>query len=54
MKVNPFHSSLKETDVHHNNNACTEGNNLKWSNRVEGAGHLPLCPRCKELNDEGK
>ncbi len=48
-KVNPFRSRLPGTKVHHDNNACTEGNNIESRNRVAGTGGLPKCQRCKEL-----
>ena len=50
MKVSPFHSKLPGTKVHHNNNECTEGNNIEPENRVTGTGGLPLCKHCKKLN----
>jgi len=53
-KVSPFHSKLPGTEVHHNNNKCTEGNNIEPQNRVAGTGGLPLCDHCRRLNAEGK
>lgn len=53
-KVSPFHSKKPGTKVHHNNNKCTEGNNIESYNKVSGTGGLPLCERCKELNTQGK
>jgi len=53
-QVAPFHSSRPGTAVHHNNNKCTEGNNIESYNRKPGTGGFPLCERCKELNREGK
>jgi hypothetical protein len=49
MKVNPFHSKLPGTTVHHNDNKCTEGNNIESYNRKSGTGGLPLCSHCKRL-----
>ena len=54
MRVAPFHSKLEGTKVHHDNNKCTEGNNIESYNRKEGTGGLPLCYHCKSLNAEGK
>jgi len=54
MKVAPFHSKRPGTVVHHNNNKCTEGNNIESYNKRPGTGGHPLCERCKELNAEGK
>jgi hypothetical protein len=48
-KVAAFHSKLPGTTVHHNDNQCTEGNNIESSNRVSGTGGLPLCSHCKRL-----
>jgi hypothetical protein len=54
-KIPPFHS-IRESDrkVYHNNNRCTEGNNIEKYNRVSGTGDRRLCEHCKRLNDEGK
>jgi hypothetical protein len=48
-KVPAFHSKLPGTKVHHNDNKCTEGNNIESHNRVSGTGGLPLCDHCKRL-----
>lgn len=48
-KVSPFHSKLPGTSVHHNDNQCTEGNNIESYNRVSGRGGLPLCSHCARL-----
>ncbi|MEU4192762.1 hypothetical protein AB0E69_12745 [Kribbella sp. NPDC026611] len=47
MKVNPFHSIL--ASVHHNNNKCTEGNNIEDRNKRSGTGGKPLCQHCRNL-----
>lgn len=47
MKVSPFHSRLQS--VHHNNNQCTEGNNIEPRNRLSGTGGKPLCGHCVRL-----
>lgn len=49
-KVSPFHSKKPGTAVHHNNNSCTEGNNIESYNKVAGTGGLPLCSHCKSLS----
>ena len=49
-KVTAFRSKLPGTKVYHNNDACTEGNNIESRNRVSGTGGLPLCEHCKRLN----
>jgi hypothetical protein len=48
-KVSPWHS-VKE-NVHHDNNQCTEGNNIENVNRREGTGGKPLCAHCSRLDN---
>lgn len=48
-KVSPYHSKKPGTNRHHNNNACTEGNNIESYNKVSGTGGHPLCSKCKTL-----
>lgn len=48
-KVPAFHSKKPGTKVHHNDNKCTEGNNIESYNKAPGTGGLPLCQRCREL-----
>lgn len=48
-KVNPFHSKRVGTEVHHDNDKCTEGNNIESYNRVPGTGGHPKCKNCKDL-----
>jgi transposase-like protein len=47
-KVAAFHS-VKQ-NVHHNNNSCTEGNNIEKENLRQGTGGKPLCSHCAKLN----
>jgi len=47
-KVNPFHS--EKQSVHHDNDSCTEGNNIEKKNRKEGTGGKPKCNHCKKLS----
>ncbi len=51
MKVSPWHS-IKATDpkVYHNNDKCTEGNNIESKNRREGTGGRPLCKHCDRIS----
>lgn len=51
-KVAAFHSE-KEA-VHHDNDKCTEGNNIEAVNRKSGTGGKRLCNRCEELSKQGK
>ena len=48
-KIAAFHSKLPGTSVYHNDNACTEGDNIESYNRVSGTGGLPLCTHCARL-----
>lgn len=54
MKIKPFRSKRGDTDVHHNNNRCTVGNNIEKENKVSGTGGRRLCKRCKDRNVRGK
>jgi len=53
MRVEPFHSKLPGTEVHHNNNKCTLGNNIESYNRRPGTGGHPLCDECRKKNAAG-
>lgn len=54
-QVSAWHS-IKATDpkVYHNNNKCTEGNNIETANRRSGTDGRPLCKHCASLNSQGK
>jgi hypothetical protein len=52
MRVNPWHS-IKQ-NRHHNNNRCTEGNNIESYYRRSGTGGKPLCHHCFTLNAQGR
>lgn len=45
----PFHSAKPGTRVHHNDNICTEGNNVERYNLRSGTGGYPLCDHCRRL-----
>jgi len=50
-KVAPFHSVKPNTpQVYHNNDACTEGNNIEKENLRSGTGGRPLCHHCARLD----
>lgn len=51
-KKAPWHSIKRP--VHHNNTACTEGNNIERENLRQGDGGKPLCKTCADLNRAGK
>jgi len=49
-KVSAFHSKLdSDRKVHHDNDKCTEGNNIEAKNRVSGTGGRPRCNHCERL-----
>ena len=54
MQVMPFYSKRKDIKVYHNNNKCTEGNNIEPENLKHGTSGRRLCERCKKLNKERK
>lgn len=48
--VPAFHSKLpSDNPVYHDNDKCTEGNNIEKRNRVSGTGGRPKCEHCKRL-----
>lgn len=50
MRVPPFHSTRRDDrKVYHNNDRCTEGNNIESYYRAPGTGGLPLCSHCERL-----
>jgi hypothetical protein len=50
-KVAPFHSiAPNDPPVHHNNDKCTEGNNIEPRNRRAGTGGHRLCSHCARLS----
>ena len=46
-KVAPFHA--EGSVVYHDNNQCTEGNNIERRNRKSGTGNKRKCAHCKRL-----
>ena len=48
-KVPAFHSKLPGTEVYHNDDKCTVGDNIESYNKVYGTGGLRLCSVCKDL-----
>jgi hypothetical protein len=50
VKVAPFHSKLpSDRNVYHDNDKCTEGNNIETYNKVPGTGGRRRCEHCAEL-----
>lgn len=49
-KVPAFHSKKpSHRGVYHDNDKCTEGNNIEKENRVAGTGGRPKCEHCARL-----
>ena len=54
-KVAAFHSKKPDArSVYHNNDKCTEGNNIERYYWAPGTGGRPLCEHCARLNAQGK
>ena len=54
-KVAAFHSVKQYTrNVYHDNNKCTEGNNIEKEYLRLGTGNRPKCEHCVRLDSEGK
>ena len=49
-KVNPFHSTHPSATVYHDNNKCTEGNNIEAKHKKPGTAGRPKCDHCKRLS----
>ena len=47
-RVAPIHSANEP--VYHNNDKCTERNNIEARNRLSGDGGKRLCEHCERLN----
>lgn len=49
-KVSPFHSTKPGArSVYHDNDKCTEGNNIERQNLASGTGGRPRCEHCVRL-----
>ena len=49
-KVSPYHSAKPTAHkVYHNDNVCTEGNNIESYYRRSGTDGRPLCDHCRRL-----
>jgi hypothetical protein len=53
-QVAPFYSTRPGETVHHDNSACTEGDNIETYYKASGTGGKPLCKHCQRLDNEGK
>lgn len=50
-KVAAFHSKApNDAKRYHDNDACTEGNNIEKQNRVAGTGGYEKCSHCQRLS----
>lgn len=55
MKVSPIYSKkITAKQVYHNNDQCTERNNIEPENVEHGTSGRPLCDHCDRLNDQGR
>ena len=52
-KVAPTYSIEPGRDVYHNNNQCTERNNIETRNLRQGTDGRRLCAHCARLNAAG-
>ncbi|MBI5310750.1 MAG: hypothetical protein HZB14_06975 [Actinobacteria bacterium] len=51
--TDPWFSDEPGIEVYHNNDECSEGNNIETENLQPGTGGKRLCSKCAELNDRG-
>lgn len=53
-KVSPFHSTnpnlAPDKKRYHDDNTCTEGNNIEPHYKKSGTDNRPKCARCKEIS----
>jgi hypothetical protein len=50
MQRKPWHSKEPQTEVYHDNDDCTEGNNIESRNMQSGTGtRLRKCAHCARL-----
>ena len=55
IRVSPFHSCKPNTrNVHHDNNKCTEGNNIERQYLRQGTDGRPKCEHCARLDAQGQ
>ncbi len=54
MQKAPWHSTRPGEAVYHDNDKCTEGNNIEDRYYEEGADNRPKCDHCARLDAEGK
>jgi hypothetical protein len=50
----PWHSTRPGETVYHDNNACTEGNNIESYYLASGTGNRRLCDHCRRLDAQGE
>jgi hypothetical protein len=55
MQTRPWHSTrVYDRNVYHDNDKCTEGNNIERQYRREGTGNRPKCEHCARLDAQGR
>ncbi len=54
MQKQPWHSTKSGQDVYHDNDKCTEGNNIESYYWAAGTGGRRKCAHCARLDAEGK
>ena len=52
-KMKPIHSDEPGRKVYHDNDGCTEANNIEKRHLEHGTGDKRICKHCKKL-DRGK
>jgi hypothetical protein len=52
MQKAPWHSKRPSETVYHDNDKCTEGNNIESYNWAAGTGGLKKCAHCDKLDRE--
>jgi len=48
----PYHSIIRGTECHHNNDKCTRGESIKKSKLHAGTGGHELCKHCLNLHSK--
>jgi hypothetical protein len=54
MQKSPWHSTRPGETVYHDNDKCTEGNNIEQRYFASGTGNRQKCDHCARLDAEGK
>jgi hypothetical protein len=54
MKTSATYSRKRGTRVYHNNDKCTERNNIENKYKASGTNGRRLCQHCHALNQKGR